>query len=58
MRRYPVTPSKEKGYQVILTTHDLEEAQFIGRKCRNADVPFRECRLLAPGDNGVEFQVS
>lgn len=48
----------EENYQVILSTHDMEEAQFIARKCRNAGIAFRLCRLLGPGENGVEFAVS
>ena len=48
----------EQGYQVIMSTHDLEEARFISRKCRNADIPIRVCRLLSPDVNGVQFQIS
>lgn len=48
----------ERGYQVVMSTHDLEEARFIGRKCRNANIPIRVCRLLSPGENGVQFQMS
>jgi exonuclease SbcC len=44
-------------YQVLMSTHDLEEARFIGRKCKNAGVPFTLCRLKAISDNGVEYEV-
>lgn len=47
---------KLEGYQVVMSTHDLDEARFIGRKCRNAGVDFHLCRLLAPGDDGVLFE--
>lgn len=48
----------EERYQVIMTSHDLEEADFIRRKCRNAGIPFTLCRLLAVGNDGVDYRIS
>ncbi|WP_448207184.1 hypothetical protein [Azospirillum sp. sgz302134] len=31
--------------QVVPSTHDLEEARLIERKCRNAGIAFNLCRL-------------
>ncbi|WP_395459857.1 AAA family ATPase (plasmid) [Azospirillum melinis] len=47
----------ERNYQVFLSTHDLEEARFIGRKCKNARLPFTLIQLRAIGDNGVEYDI-
>jgi exonuclease SbcC len=30
---------RELGYQVILSTHDSSETEFLGRKCRSAGIP-------------------
>lgn len=49
---------RAKAYQVILSTHDLEEARFIERKCRNAGIAFNLCRLHADGKNGVAYSIS
>lgn len=46
---------QDQGYQVLLTTHDLDEAQFIGRKCRNAGIGFQLCRLRTVGSEGVDL---
>lgn len=36
---------RELGYQVILSTHDSDEAAFIARKCAHEHVPFTLCEL-------------
>jgi exonuclease SbcC len=46
-----------QGYQVIISTHDLEEAEFIERKCRNADIRVGSCHLLGLGTSGVVMRV-
>ena len=47
----------EQKYQVFMSTHDLEEARFIGRKCKNARLPFTLIQLRAIGENGVEYDI-
>ncbi|MDR6772678.1 AAA family ATPase [Azospirillum sp. BE72] len=44
-------------YQVIMSTHDIEEARFIERKCRNAGIEFTMCRLDAIGRDGVSYSI-
>lgn len=41
------------NYQVILSTHDSEEAEFIARKCESASVPLRLCELRPSGTSGI-----
>jgi exonuclease SbcC len=41
------------GYQVILSSHDAAEADFIARKCRSAGIRYSYCELLPPGDAGI-----
>jgi exonuclease SbcC len=40
-------------YQVILSTHDSDEADFIARKCESAQVPFQLCKLTLTGGHGL-----
>jgi exonuclease SbcC len=40
-------------YQVILSTHDSDEADFIARKCESANVPFELCKLRPTGGHGL-----
>lgn len=44
---------RELRYQVILSTHDSSEAEFLARKCRSAGIPFRMHELLPGGDAGL-----
>ncbi|CAO3408512.1 AAA family ATPase [Azospirillum largimobile] len=44
-------------YQVIMSTHDIEEAHFIERKCRNAGIAFTLLRLHALGKDGVVYSL-
>lgn len=43
----------DQGYQVILSSHDVDEANYFLRKCNNAGIPTAYCHLLAQSDNGV-----
>ncbi|MFA7429564.1 MAG: AAA family ATPase [Rhodospirillaceae bacterium] len=49
---------REQRYQVVMSTHDLEEADFIGRKCRNASIAFSLCRLISLERGGVKVAIS
>lgn len=40
-------------YQVLLSTHDSDEAEFIARKCEGSGIPFRLCQLKRSGVDGV-----
>lgn len=46
---------KEKDYQVIMTTHDFEEAAFIRNKCRNAKIGVQVFHLRDNGPKGVSL---
>ncbi len=46
------------GYQVFLSSHDMEEAKYIIRKCERSGISVRKCHLLGPRSNGVEFAAS
>lgn len=37
---------RKLGYQVILSTHDSSEAEFLGRKCRSAGIPYHVHELV------------
>jgi exonuclease SbcC len=49
---------RELGYQVILSTHDSSEAEFLARKCRSAGIPFEVHELLPRGDAGLVSAVA
>lgn len=44
-----------KGYQVLLTTHDLGQAEFLQRKFGARDIPCAVLNLLGRGNNGVDW---
>lgn len=44
---------RELGYQIILSTHDSAEAEFLGRKCRSAGIPYHVHELIPRGDHGL-----
>ena len=48
---------RQKGYQVILSTHDPVQADFCLRKCRAAKIETRLCQLLAQSLDGVQYRV-
>ena len=49
---------RELGYQVILSTHDSSEAEFLARKCRSAGIPFAVHELVPRGDAGLVSAVA
>lgn len=49
---------RELGYQVILSTHDSSEAEFLGRKCRSAGIPYHVHELIPHGEDGLVSQVA
>ena len=49
---------RELGYQVILSTHDSSEAEFLARKCRSAGIPFEIHELMPRGDAGLVSAVA
>jgi hypothetical protein len=42
------------GYQIIISTHDDEQAGFLRRKLDSVRIPWVECRYLAHGPNGIQ----
>lgn len=46
------------GYQVILSTHDSSEAEFLGRKCRSAGIPYFVHELVPQGMDGLISNVA
>lgn len=49
---------RELGYQVILSTHDSSEAEFLARKCLSAGIPFEVHELMPRGDAGLVSAVA
>jgi len=49
---------RELGYQVILSTHDSSEAEFLGRKCRSAGIPYHVHELVPQGEDGLISNVA
>ncbi|MEQ8286550.1 AAA family ATPase [Thalassospira sp.] len=47
--------AKEEGYQIILSTHDIGQAEFLRRKFRSRKVPCTTLNLLGVGREGVEW---
>lgn len=45
-------------YQVFLSSHDMEEAKYIIRKCERSGIGVTKCHLLGPRLNGVEVAIS
>ncbi|WP_296097865.1 AAA family ATPase [uncultured Agrobacterium sp.] len=46
-----------EGYQVLLSTHDVAQAEFLQRKFRSRRIPFVTLSLLGLGKDGVEWSV-
>ena len=42
-----------QGYQIIVSTHDMEQAGYFLRKCRNAGITARYHHLYARSDDGT-----
>ena len=49
---------RELGYQVVLSTHDNSEAEFLVRKCRSAGIPFTIHELIPRADGGLVSAVA
>lgn len=49
---------RKLGYQVILSTHDSAEADFLVRKCRNAGIPYIVHELVPRGEDGLVTAVA
>lgn len=45
---------REKSYQILLSTHDLAQAEFLQRKCAARGIPCATLSLLGTGREGVE----
>jgi exonuclease SbcC len=48
---------KDEGFQVIVSTHDYDEADFLTRKCRRANLPVRKLELVSLGPTGLRYNV-
>tara|TARA_R110002167_G_scaffold148524_2_gene341502 strand:- start:12853 stop:15930 length:3078 start_codon:yes stop_codon:yes gene_type:complete len=46
------------GYQVFLSSHDMEEAKYIIRKCEHSGINVTKCHLLGPRSKGVRVDIS
>ena len=44
-----------KDYQVLLTTHDLGQSEFLQRKFNARNIPCSVLNLLGRGENGVDW---
>jgi exonuclease SbcC len=44
---------RDAGYQVVLSTHDAGEADYIARKCQSAGVELRRCDLPTRTRQGI-----
>ena len=40
-------------YQIIMSTHDSAEAEFLSRKCRSAGIPYQVHELVPRGAAGL-----
>lgn len=45
----------DQRYQIILSSHNLDEADYLIRKCRRAKLPVRKVELLSLGPAGVKY---
>ena len=41
------------GYQIVISTHNSAEAEFLSRKCRNAGISYRVHELFPRGAGGM-----
>jgi exonuclease SbcC len=44
-----------EGYQILLSTHDVAQAEFLQRKFRSRFIPCTKLNLLGLGKDGVEW---
>lgn len=42
-----------RGYQIIVSTHDMEQAGYFLRKCSNAGIPARYWHLYGRSQDGT-----
>ncbi len=47
----------DRGAQIVMSTDDLEIAEFIARKMAAWDLPCRFVRFLGVGDDGTQVRV-
>lgn len=48
----------KRGYQIFLSSHDLDEARYIIRKCERSGVAVTHCHIKGPGVDGVCVETS
>lgn len=46
-----------EGYQVLISTHDIAQAEFLQRKFSSRRIPCKTLSLLGQGTNGVEWSM-
>ena len=46
-----------EGYQILLSTHDVAQAEFLQRKFRSRRIPCTTLNLLGLGKGGVEWSI-
>jgi hypothetical protein len=51
------TLMRDEGYQVIVSTHNHDEADFLVRKCPRANLPVRKVELLSLGPSVSDIAV-
>ena len=49
---------REMGYQIFISSHDIDEADFIARKCERSGIRVARCHLEGPGVDGVRYRTS
>lgn len=47
---------RDENYQIMISTHDYEEADFLERKCKAWSIPVQKITLLSLGPTGVRFR--
>jgi len=46
-----------EGYQVLISTHDIAQAEFLQRKFSSRRIPCKTLSLLGQGADGVEWKI-
>lgn len=47
---------RDENYQIMISTHDFEEADFLERKCKAWNITVQKITLLSLGPTGVRFR--
>jgi exonuclease SbcC len=47
-----------EGYQVIMSTHDMQQARFFRNKSGAMAVPYVECQFTGSGEEGIHHLVA